>query len=746
MNILFRILFVAMMALESHAIATIMIKAGETSKTYSGTSILSAGVFAAADAAGYWIIEVDSPESSTFRIYTKPSANYLNEKCDYYLAAVDGGTTLFAIPASEGVLEFFPDSPTVFRFDTLRIALSKHITKYTQFTSKGQGTGDCYVTLTHDDTGAGLGNDVEAVRFNAQSWFGVSLAKIEATRFTVAITPHELYLNPVTQPQASHRGDALEKIESVWWRDELQPSSSKSEQLIVYRLHADFNLPVPLLVWYYGVRALSSDMRPDFVITGVTINGSKALKSGGDTLKAEVTIKNQGSEYGNLNAIEWGLANANVSTVNNLTLFVAPGAITKVQIEGSVNSGPGTYALNLKLNPGGPSDGSNERDYGNNTVQKTFVVMGPDYTVSAITFSPPAPLSPGQRFSAKVTIKNVGSETGPSFYGNSLAVWTDRPAEPATGEISGAVIGDWNYMKVNASQTVTFDNLKAPDAPGTYTFRAFADCYDVVAEQRNDNNQKAMTYTVNGPDYIVDTIRLIPAKPLAGQSFDAEVVIKNQGKGSGPGIGPGMIHAWVHRPDAPAVGDTEGGVTLPAQTAAIPDIGAGRSQKVVFRSLTAPVTPGSYTFRVFVDSAGDIAETAENNNQRTVSYTVYQGAGVPVPTGPQGKQFGASQTYAWSAASFASSYDLLIEYLNAGTGVWLTFKSLPGLKVTTTTLTGHKEGFSYRWRVRANNANGAGAWSDAMAFTVAVTPIVPLPGAPEGYEPAGTVTDSTPRF
>lgn len=725
--------------------SSVTIKAGAAATTYPATTVLSTGFFKSDSAQGYWIIEVVSSVATTFKIYTKPSSSYNDENVRFFIAEVEKGTTLFALPAKVGILWFLPDTSTSFYFDELRLAVSKHISDYSVYPQSPRlGSGDFYVTVanTDDSKSGGFLDGVEAVRFNAQCWLPLlgSQAKIEASRFE-AKSDGSFFTFPESAKVGWHSGPSLEKMESIWWRDDivLEPPDSQGSKLIVYRLHADVNL---LNNWRYGVRALSSDMRPDFVITRVTINGNKQLKSGEETLKAEVTVKNQGSEYGTPLHLHRSLP-GQTPVIQGGCPFIPPGKSVKMQFETPVSYSPGTYMLDLEINPDWEPGSTVERDSSNNTYQKTFVVMGPDYTVSAIKLTPASP-APGQYFSATVTIKNIGKETGPAFI-DALHFWNDRPDEPQAGDETGAETGYWSSLKAGGSVNETFDNLMAPNKPGTYTFRVYVDLNGHIDEQREDNNQKTFVYKVLGPDYIVSSIKLVPSKVLAGQPFDAEVTVKNQGKTSTCGVAANLICAYVDRPDAPEADDFSGGVMLPETSGTIPDLGPGKSQKVVFRGLAAPASPGSYTFRVYMDIFNYVAETVEDNNQKTLAYSVYQGPGIPVPTGPLGEQTETTLTYTWEAASYSTSHDLLVEYLDSATASWRTFKSLSGLKTNSTTVTGHKEGYSYRWRVRARNTYGTGTWSGPLEFMVGSSG-TGLPEAPEGYDPVGTITDATPRF
>jgi pimeloyl-ACP methyl ester carboxylesterase len=168
--------------------------------------------------------------------------------------------------------------------------------------------------------------------------------------------------------------------------------------------------------------------------------------------------------------------------------------------------------------------------------------------------------------------------------------------------------GNWSgTIPASGSQpvTVTFSPTAAQSYGGTIT---------VNSDHTSGTNTRTCSGTgveVALPDFIIQSITLNPANPVVGNTVVATIVMKNQGGGPG---GAGYLDVWEHKPTAANVGE-EGDAWFSVGTLA-----AGEA-KTYTHQFTATTT-GTRTFRAFVDSLNYTAESNENNNQRTQSYTV----------------------------------------------------------------------------------------------------------------------------
>lgn len=114
------------------------------------------------------------------------------------------------------------------------------------------------------------------------------------------------------------------------------------------------------------------------------------------------------------------------------------------------------------------------------------------------------------------------------------------------------------------------------------------------------------------PDLVVTTISLSPTAPVAGNTFSADVRIKNQGTATSS---VGLVTIWTDRPGVPACRANGN------KSVALGAIAPGQTARYVIAGLTADST-GRKTLRAFVDSACAIAESAEANNHFTSAYSV----------------------------------------------------------------------------------------------------------------------------
>jgi hypothetical protein len=247
----------------------------------------------------------------------------------------------------------------------------------------------------------------------------------------------------------------------------------------------------------------------------------------------------------------------------------------------------------------------------NNQGTLVYTVSAPpqpvDFIVQSISLSPSSPIA-GQPFTAYVTVKNQGSGSGD---GRWLDVWLNQPSAPACGT-DGNTWASVGTLTAGQTKTFTF-NLTAPATAGSYTFRAFVDSYCQTTESNEGNNQSTLAYTVGSvslPDFVVTGISFNPSVPIGGQPFTATVMVKNQGTGPGDGR---WLDVWAHQPTAQSCG------AMGDQYQPVGVLTPGQSKAFTF-NLTAPPSGAPWSFRAFVDSGCQTAETNEGNNQSTASY------------------------------------------------------------------------------------------------------------------------------
>ena len=131
-----------------------------------------------------------------------------------------------------------------------------------------------------------------------------------------------------------------------------------------------------------------------------------------------------------------------------------------------------------------------------------------------------------------------------------------------------------------------------------------------------------VSLTVNppAPDFVIDSVSLIPQVIVNGGSFTAHVKVVNRSSSAGTF---GRLSVWTDQPGADVPPGTPG-----TAFATLGTLASGASTTLVFTALNAPpIPPGGGTlyeptFRAFADSLDGTAEISESNNQLTQLYKV----------------------------------------------------------------------------------------------------------------------------
>jgi hypothetical protein len=145
--------------------------------------------------------------------------------------------------------------------------------------------------------------------------------------------------------------------------------------------------------------------------------------------------------------------------------------------------------------------------------------------------------------------------------------------------------------------------------------------FSTGAIQNNPNLSlsKVKQITSGSPDLLITSISLSPSSPTVNGTFTATVTVKNQGTASGDGR---YLDVWANQPSNQTCG-ADGN-----QYATVGTLAAGQSKTFTFAGLPAGAA-GTKTFRTFVDSYCQTAESSEANNHSTKTYTVGADAGKP---------------------------------------------------------------------------------------------------------------------
>lgn len=341
--------------------------------------------------------------------------------------------------------------------------------------------------------------------------------------------------------------------------------------IVVFSLLAGAFVPAPVLA---GAAALPASA-PDLVIE--TISWSPEIPAIGNTVTFTVTLKNQGGGPASPSQV-----NCYIDDTRQ-----APGFI------GQINAGAtAAQAFTWKAQAGSHTvravaDANNavaESSEVNNEKTVTMSVPAPDLVVSNITWSPETP-SVGDTVTFSVTVKNEGTEVARYSYVD-LAI---------DGYYRG--FRDVPHLEPGAVKTVAYDWVAQV---GSYAIRAVADANNGVAESDEANNARTLTYATAAPDLIIKDITWSPAGPTEGSTVTFTVTIKNQGSGRAESS---RVSCYID--------------DMFQSAGFIDAIEPGAESTKTFEW---KAQAGSHAVRGVADVNNVVAESDENNNEKTVTY------------------------------------------------------------------------------------------------------------------------------
>ena len=218
-----------------------------------------------------------------------------------------------------------------------------------------------------------------------------------------------------------------------------------------------------------------------------------------------------------------------------------------------------------------------------------------DLVVSALS-SNASTYDAGNTITITATVRNQGIRAAGGFY----VALTSADLPTQTKYVSSLTVG--------ASTTVTY-TYTAPQFSSnkSVTVTATADSTGAVAESNENNNTRSTTFTVRSlPDLIVSALTSNKAQYLPGEAITITATVRNQGATATGGFSVALTSA-----------------DLTTQTKSVSSLAAGASATVTFTYTAAQYTASkTITVTATADSTGVIAETNENNNTRSATFTV----------------------------------------------------------------------------------------------------------------------------
>jgi subtilase family serine protease len=264
----------------------------------------------------------------------------------------------------------------------------------------------------------------------------------------------------------------------------------------------------------------------------------------------------------------------------------------------------GTYYVIAQADAGGEIEETTET----NNQWKVQVRVGPDLDVTA--FSAPATASAGASLTVTASVKNLG---GAPAAASALHFHLSADAQLDASDqwlASRAVPALAAGVTDSGSSAL---NLPASLTAGYYYLLARADGAGEVAETNETNNVAPALIRV-GADLIVSAAAVTPLATGAG----ALVTVTDTTRNTGGGIAPASTTRFYLSLDA-----VLDGTDTPLGQRAVPALAAGVSHSAS-TPLTIPATaPTSLAYLIVAaDDEGDVVETAETNNHRSLSLRI----------------------------------------------------------------------------------------------------------------------------
>jgi hypothetical protein len=239
-------------------------------------------------------------------------------------------------------------------------------------------------------------------------------------------------------------------------------------------------------------------------------------------------------------------------------------------------------------------------------------VKSPDLIVSNVKVNQlwsPAGLS----MKAEATIKNIGAaDVGPNA--KFWVSFTIDKTKYLTANLTGLSMG--SEKPADCTFNFPLNTLK----DGTHEIEVFVDSSRVIAESDENNNSKALNFTIDNssvklPDLIVSNVKVSQSFSTTELTLKAEATIKNIGNGEAGH----NVQFWVSFAFDKIKTSATNLIGLSA--------GSERVADFTFNFPLNTVKEGAHEMLVFVDSSRIIQESDENNNENSVKFDVYSHEG-----------------------------------------------------------------------------------------------------------------------
>ncbi|MFC1918776.1 CARDB domain-containing protein [Chloroflexota bacterium] len=319
------------------------------------------------------------------------------------------------------------------------------------------------------------------------------------------------------------------------------------------------------------------NLYPDLTIQSIT--WLPEIPSVTETVTFSVTIKNQGNAAASSSRLNFYIGGSTSGSQNFSGVAIA--GSTTATFTWPARAGSHTVKAIID-----PYNDINEHDETNNENEVTFSgALAPDLIVHSITWSPAEP-SVGEEITFSLIIKNQGTSRADSSY---VAYYIDDILLSSTN-VSSMDTGDTH------SKTFTWTVQE-----GSHAIKVVVDSNMIISESNEENNEKVAVYPVP-PDLIIESITWSPENPSESDNVSFIVTVKNRGDSKADS-------SYI----AYYVDDTY------LAFAPIDPLDPGATDNNSFDWVGEA---GSHTLRAIADPYDKVLENYENNNTRTVEFSV----------------------------------------------------------------------------------------------------------------------------
>ncbi|ACM19238.1 disaggregatase, CARDB domain repeat-containing [Geotalea daltonii FRC-32] len=335
-------------------------------------------------------------------------------------------------------------------------------------------------------------------------------------------------------------------------------------------------------------------------LTATAVSGP-ATANTGKPVTVNASIANTGSGDASsfyVHAYITSGSGANVQIGSTYVNGLAAGATQSLAITGNIPSttAHGTYTYKIVVDTFNYVTEANEN---NNTLTGNQVaVSGSDLTATAV--SGPATANTGKPVTVNASIANTGSGDASSFYVHAYIT----SGSGANVQIGSTYV---NGLAAGATQSLAITgNIPSTTAHGTYTYKIVVDTFNYVVEANENNNTlTGNQVAVSGSDLSATAVSG-PATASIGQSFSLNTTIANTGSGDASSF---YVHAYI---------TSSSGANIQIGSTYVSSLQAGATQSLAIPvTIPSNIAPGTYTYKVIVDTFNYVTEANENNNTLT---------------------------------------------------------------------------------------------------------------------------------